>query len=298
MSLDFDYLRESSSRLEPIWLVGSLVAVLMALVVSSYRWKVLLDVHGVHPPFIQLLRFYAHGQFFLMIVPSFIGADAIRVWGMRGESGQTSLGIASVLIERLAGLHAVATMSLIGLLMTNLGAEYPSLLLLTILLFTGVSLALAMVIYSQRFAFVLDRVPFPAIKSRLIRLQETASSYQNHRGVLLKVWLLSLSIQLLVVVVMFCGVRVVGYDLPFFKLSAITALIVFVSAIPLSPAALGLQEGAYIVLLGRMGIPAEDALLVSLLARTVNIVVALIGGLDLALAGFVGGSKQHANSTD
>jgi hypothetical protein len=74
-----------------------------------------------------------------------------------------------------------------------------------------------------------------------------------------------------------------GMDLqvPVFALFAVVPVIICISAIPVTPSGLGLRENLFVLLLGHplLGVPATQALSLSLLAYAGSVAWSLIGGL-------------------
>ena len=67
----------------------------------------------------------------------------------------------------------------------------------------------------------------------------------------------------------------------FVDCTVLVAAVSLIVAMPISVAGWGVREGALIVVLGTIGVPAGDAVASSLLAGVASLIVALPGGLLL-----------------
>ena len=72
-----------------------------------------------------------------------------------------------------------------------------------------------------------------------------------------------------------------GYELPLLVSLFVVSVLFFVVSLPISFAGFGVREGAYIILLGMFGIPAETALVVSAFALSGMVLNYAIGGVSI-----------------
>ncbi len=278
--VDWQALQAAWGRIDWGWVLLASSLVGLFVLISVYRWSQLL-ANRIQVSFWELVRYYLHAQFFLMIIPSFIGADMVRTWDIRRKSQQTSLGLASVMIDRVAGLHAIVTIGMAAAWLSDSAAEYPVVRLLTTGLFVGVTFGWAALLFFpfSRISRLTSRIP--RLERFLNNLHDSMAGYRQSPRLMIRMWLLALVAQFIVVIVIFLNTRALADHVSFIEVASITAILVFTTTIPLAPSALGLQEGAYIVFMDNLGINSSSALLISLLARLQNVVLALLGGLDM-----------------
>lgn len=261
--VDWQALQAAWGRINWGWVLLASSLVGLFVLISVYRWSQLL-VNRIQVSYWELIRYYLHAQFFLMVIPSFIGADMVRTWDIRRKSQQTSLGLASVMIDRVAGLHAIVTIGMAAAWLSDSAAEYPVVRLLTTGLFVGVTVGWAALLFFpfSQISRLTSRIP--RLERFLNNLHDSMAGYRQSLWLMIRMWLLALADQV-----------------TFIEVASITAILVFTTTIPLAPSALGLQEGAYIVFMDNLGINSSSALLISLIARLQNVVLALLGGLDM-----------------
>lgn len=278
--VDWQTLQDAWGQIQWNWVLVASTLVGVFVLLSVYRWYQLL-VNRIQVSFWELVRYYLHAQFFLMVIPSFIGADMVRTWDIRRKSQQTSLGLASVMIDRVAGLHAIVTIGMTAAWLSDSAAEYPLVRVLTTGLFLGVTVGWAALLFFpfSRVSRLTARIP--RLESFLNNLHNSMGNYRQSPRLMLKMWLLALAAQMIAAVVIYFNTRALADHVSFIEVTSITAILIFTTTIPLAPSALGLQEGAYIVFMDNLGINSSSALLISLIARLQNVVLAVIGGLDM-----------------
>src|SRR5687768_14371377 len=86
---------------DPIWLGAGLALVVTALVISAWKWQVLLAAQGLRLSLRPLFTSYLVGLFFNNFLPSNIGGDVARVHDVAKRTGRGAAAAASVIGERL-----------------------------------------------------------------------------------------------------------------------------------------------------------------------------------------------------
>src|SRR5690606_2801011 len=78
--LDIGQLREHAADLRWNQVGMAALVVLLAIVLSAWKWGLLLASRGFPLPMTRLLRHYFVGLFFNNLLPSTVGGDAVRAW--------------------------------------------------------------------------------------------------------------------------------------------------------------------------------------------------------------------------
>src|SRR5688572_28560658 len=104
-----------------LWLAVGAGLVLVALLVSAWKWQLLLTAQGLSVPIPALFTSYLIGLFFNNFLPSNIGGDVLRVHDVAKRTGQASAVAASVIAERLLAGLALALTAVVALIFS---AEY------------------------------------------------------------------------------------------------------------------------------------------------------------------------------
>lgn len=251
-------------------------------VVSVYRWQLLLRAQGAALPGGFLFRSYMVGYFFNNFLPSTIGGDASRAYDCYRATGGSQGVMSSVLVDRLLGLLALATLALVCLpLATPVAAHLPGLSLWLGLAALGVAALIGAIFFgppSQRLAPVAAWLP-----GRLRRgLAMVAGAFDLYRGrwrTLLAAFALSFVLQLSVVLYFILIAEALGIAVPKLDFGLIVPLVLFIVMLPISLNGLGLRENALAMILGFYGVATADAVALAWLVYAGALLFTLIGGL-------------------
>lgn len=284
---EWDKLFSINQRIEWKWFWATFTLPPLAMLIGVVRWRSLLKAQDINLSFLKLVRYYLHAQFFTMIFPSFLGADAGRSWDVRKETQQTAKGVSSILVERIAGLHMMAGIGLVAAWLTPWTGFYPIIRALILVFFLLVTASVAIILQPWILNLVEKRLSHSGVQNLVRHINETIPVYRQHPLLLFKTWLLSAGVQLCVLLSVYFQIQALGYSHVYFlETISVAVLITITTVIPLSPGALGLQEGGYVLFMGMLGVSATDALLMSVLVRATNIALALWGGLDYLIQGY------------
>lgn len=222
-----------------------------AQLVSSFRWKLLLpEKFSVK----KLFSIYLLGAFFGSFMPGIIGGDAVRAYYLNKKANRLSLTLGSIFMDRYLGY---VSLMLIGISATPFAFQYfgnspyrwlmPMIFgafILGSLLFFGLRVG-------KRFRGISDFYDYFVI-------------FKTEQGKIVKAVLISFLVQLLnfsMVVILAAGM---GEKIPLLLLFVFLPIVITVTTVPVSISGLGVREGAFVILLGLIGIRPEIATSLSL----------------------------------
>src|SRR5689334_15480684 len=110
--IDTTRLWATARRASIVWLTAALGVYFVNVLVSTWRWHLLLDAQEVSMPRRTLLGSYLVATFFNNFLPSNIGGDVIRVRDSSKLTGSTTTSLAVVAIDRVLGLGALYVLAL------------------------------------------------------------------------------------------------------------------------------------------------------------------------------------------
>ena len=269
---------------DPQWLLAGAVTTIAALLVSAWKWKLLLRAAGVEAPIGALFEAYLVGQFFNNVLPSNVGGDVARGHLVGTATGSVARVAGTIVGERLiAGLALVATALMALAASPWLVGTVGDAVAVTAVAFVTLTLACAVPTVRERAVRALGT---HGRRGAVARAIEGLGATLARPSVVVPVFALSVVFQALVIAVAWFGFKAVGADVP---LDATVALIPVISAIQLAPVSvggLGVREGAYAVLFGACcGTPAPMAVAASLAFAGIVGFVSLAGGLRFAMMG-------------
>jgi uncharacterized protein (TIRG00374 family) len=247
----------------------------------AYRWKLLLLAKNIQLRFWQIVRLYFLGTFIGNFLPSSVAPDAVRVYYAAKGGARTSDIVSSVVVDRLLGIFSLCTVVLLSAMLVFFDRRE--------LDFRILSLAIAMMaavlaifgcnrildsIFAQRFFSVSeDNKIWVFLKNSY----ESFKEYRNSKNVLFKSLGLSFGVHVLSILSVYLLSLSINLHVPLFYFFLFVPLIVFLIMLPVSIGGIGVQEGAFIYLFTRVGVPSEHAFTVALLFRVMTLVVSLPG---------------------
>lgn len=283
--------------------------------IAALRWRI--AVHAGFPERLDLgwtLRHYWTGVALGFFTPSSLGLDAYRIAAVTRRLGRLAPNVALVLLEKGLALLGCTLMVLVVTPLLPPVAVGPEgqvrrmWLAAWILLLVAAAglLALGLLLRTRLANSVGDWTErlFARALARVSRTADVAGGGPptgGHWTALLRPALhprplagllaASVGIQLAAAfgnAVMF---HAIGYELPFVTHLFVVPVLYIVFALPISLGSLGLREGAFIVVYGLFGVPAEIALLASVL-NLGGILLNNVIGAGVILAGGRHGTRE------
>jgi uncharacterized membrane protein YbhN (UPF0104 family) len=259
------------------WLIAGLLAALLGIVLSAWRWQRVLAAFDVRVPIRYLLSHNLAGQFVGNVLPTTIGGDVLRVSRLRTTSS-TEIAFASVALERLTGFLVLPLLTILGFV------ARPSLLdedrAWLALLIAGVTLlVLAIILFvaghsrlAGRFAEHESWMRFiGAVHIGVDRLRREPREALGVAGAALAyqvVW---------TVLVVLCAVKTLDLSLPLAAVLAYAPAVASIQVLPISISGLGVREAMLVIFFVPLGVSSGHAVAVGLLWYAIVLVVSLLG---------------------
>ena len=287
-----DVLRHFIEGQHALFAVAALVYVVVVLL-STVRWKVLLDAAGGSQRLWVLTQSYLVALFFGNFLPSNVGGDLIRVRDTAKTTGSHTSALTVAFIDRVVGfvaLYFIAAPAFLlgGSLVRELAGARVILLGLTVLfiILGGIFVRAGFV---TRIVETVGVRRFPWIHAKFESVQATVNAFRAKKTALVEAFLLSLLLQFLGVVYFYLVARALRIPLGLGAAMLMVPLCSLIQAIPISFNGWGIREGVYVLYFHQVGLPRESALAFSIVAAGL-VVLLSISGLFVWLA-----RKSHAH---
>lgn len=272
------------------WWFASLAIWVVSVWPLSWRWQRLLASTGVHERLGWLVRttFVSYGA--AQVLPTSLGGDASRIYettrrhpGLRGPVAGT------VLLERALGGAATLVLAAAGIALA-VGGDYSLGAYVWVeLAFVVLSVAGAFVLFSKRLHPVLHRLRPLLHRLRLEAVMRDVyvalHEYRHRLRLLTGVFFLTLGVQAVRVLAIWCAGKAVGVDLsprPYYVMGPLLFLVMLV---PFTINGLAVRESFFVSFLGTLGVSADQAFAAGFLFFVVTVVVALPGAAIIAWEG-------------
>lgn len=259
----------------PVLLILIFISLILVLI-SAIKWQKFIQFLGKKVSLQKLFGLYLEGYYFNLIVPSYLGGDAVRSFQIGKEVGQHNAA-ASTILERYTGLFAMLSLGLVCTFLTKIVTFEIKLILMG--LFLGLSL-ITLLGLSRSFQEKFNWMPgYSIISSHISKITDSFHLVVGHRVLLLETLLLSYCYHAVAIInTLACGYAVGWQNIPITGLFVVLPIILVVSALPIAPQGLGIQEGAFFYFLTKLGATPEQALGISILLRAKSYCLALVGG--------------------
>lgn len=266
---------------------------------ACLQWKLLLERQDIHLSYGKLLKLYYVGLFFNNFMPGNVGGDAKKIYDIRMQGGQDSVGagLTATAFDRLFGLFFITLFALaVGLLFFMHDSEQRAFMWPSLWIFLGFC-GLFASLFSRRLGSfacgLMDRFLPGKISERLTHMFKRFQQFRS-----MKLWIcisgLSAVTQALRIFVhYFCGIAV-GVDLSVSWYFYYIPLVAIVSALPISIGGFGPRELLAQSLFARAGVANLPSVVIQLLAYLVSLILSLVGAFLFLL----GGSRNSKSTGD
>ena len=259
------------------WLLGTLL-VCAQIPQLAGRWTLVLSASGKHLAYARACSFTYTGYFFNQALPSSVGGDFMRAYLAWKDGLAFQPALASVFLERATGLFMLTLFSALLLreepipLVSGL-THWGMVVLVLVMAFAGL-LLLALL------QWLASRIPGPA---RLVQfLAELGVQFLNllrKRKLFMAVFLLGGLSSLTGATAMAVGAMSLDLPVTYLQVVGISSLAIVATVVPVSISGWGIRENVMIWLMTPLGVPAEQALGLSIWFGLVSIIAAIPGGV-------------------
>ncbi len=257
---------------------------LIGLLISAYRWRLLLRATGADAALPFLMESYMVSIFFNNFLPSTIGGDAIRAYDSWRVGVSKSQAVAIIFVDRFLGLVALMCFALVALPFSDSLTQTVPWLKLWVLLGFAAMLTVVWAIFflPSRLADLIGKLPLP-FSAKIQRLLAAFLTFQGRRDVLLKQLGLSLLLQINVIIHYYLIAQALHLAVPLFSFFLMIPLITVIMMLPISINAIGIRESAFSFFLAANGVAAADAVALAWIAYGLVLLQGVIGGIFYAL---------------
>jgi len=262
--LDLADLASKFEEFDPSWTALAFLAVFGAVIVSAWKWGLILSERGYPLPYQRLVHHYFVGLFFNNVLPTTVGGDAVRAWETTKDTGEVPEAMGSVVTERLIAGVALGITALLGLPFVEASPK----LLLLVAAFLVIDLVLVGLFLVPKVA---EGIVSKLLPPRLAGLRDAVTNtvlvvratLKNPR-LFIKVTLLSILFQIFVAAVNACIFKAMDVPVTLAQCVIYTPMIFTVTMLPISLSGLGVREAAYWYFFSQVGVSQVDAVVCSL----------------------------------
>ncbi len=281
--LDLSALSERLTTLRAGWTALAFVTVIAAVVISAWKWGLILATRGHPLGYLRLLRHYFVGLFFNNVLPTTVGGDAVRAWETSKDTREVPEAVGSVVTERLIAGVALGITALLGLPFMEFSAR----LWWLVGLFLLIDVALVALFLLPKVAEgIVGKLLPPRLSGLHASISQTVQVVRatlKNRALFVKVVLYSIAFQILVAAVNACIFKAMGVPVSLAQCVIFTPMIFTVTMLPISLSGFGVREAAYWYFFSQVGVSQADAVAASLAFFVIVGISSLPGALFFSI---------------
>jgi uncharacterized membrane protein YbhN (UPF0104 family) len=263
----------------PLWsVIVALIAIVLNLLVSTWKWSWALRLHELHYPFGYLWRVLCSGFFLNNFLPTAVGGDAYRIFRTLPEQGYRSRALSAVVIERAVGFLALIMLGCFGTWLLVGQFDIARVYFTLLLTFTGAG-ALAVLLLERGWLYGLSErwQNLRAVNA----IHYDLGLLKDHRREWLALFECSVLFQTISIGIVFLLFTAADTDASLAQAALITAAVGFAAAVPISINGLGVMEGALVATAVSLGLDYDKAIIVAFMRRALSLGIAILCGLYL-----------------
>jgi uncharacterized membrane protein YbhN (UPF0104 family) len=265
------------------WLGVAALLYFAMLVVSSWRWNMLLRAQGIAIRLRTLIASFLVATFFNNFLPSNIGGDVVRIRDTSGPANSKTLAATVVLVDRGLGLLALVLVAALGA-----SASQPALHdappVQPWMLWAGLFCGGLVSIQALRAPALVTRLAAPLrllhaewVDERLAKLTAALGRFASAPGALASSALGAVMVQALLVAFYAAVARGLHIPVSPWHLAVMVPVSFIVQMIPISVNGFGVREATFVAFFALAGLPAEAAMLLSFMGTAVIMAWSLAG---------------------
>jgi hypothetical protein len=266
------------------WLAAALVIYFINVLVSIWRWSLLLHAQDVDVPGRSLLGSFLVALFFNNFLPSNIGGDVIRIGDTARPARSKTVATLVVLADRVLGFMALVLIAALAATAMAGAARRAPLPIWPSWLWAGLLLAAAASAPAVLAPAGVGRLLQPLtvlhpewIGTRIDSLTTVLERFRDRPAVLASCFGGALFVQATIVVFYLVVAHALRINIAAFDLAVIVPISFIVQMLPVSVNGFGVREATFSFYFVRVGQPMEAALLVSLVATALIMLFSLTG---------------------
>jgi len=266
------------------WLFAALAVYIVNVIVSVWRWHLLLHAQEIPVPRRTLLGSYLVALFFNNFLPSNIGGDVIRIRDSARFAGSKTVATMIVLTDRVIGLIGLVLVAALGATMVASTAGHMASPIWPSWLWVGFVLAMMASAPAVLAPDGVGRLLQPLtvlhpewIGDRIDSLTAALGRFRDRPLAMGSCFCGAVFVQATIVVFYIAVAHALRINVAPWDLAVVVPVSFVVQMLPLSMNGFGVREATFSFYFAKIGLPIESALLVSLVATALIMVFSVLG---------------------
>ncbi len=253
------------------------------IVLSMWRWRVLISAQGYPAPLRHLSASYLVATFFNNFLPSNIGGDLIRVKDSSKLTGSKTASLVIIAVDRILGFGALYALAALAYLVGGPAVRHLAGARVALL---GLGLLFAVLSYvylrpgtARALMGRTGLSGLPWARERFEVMQGAVHVYRQDLGSVLGAFGASLALQTLFIYYYYSIAQALRIPLSLPACFLMVPLCTLVQTVPISFNGWGIRESVFIFYFSQLGLPRDSALAFSLVGAGLMVLLSLSGAV-------------------
>jgi len=271
---------------------------LSTYVLTYNRWQLFIKALKLTVPYREIVRYFFIGLFGNLFLPSAIGGDAIKIYGLCKYTHQKAKVVASILLDRLSGYAGLVIVVMLACAFGFKHLNDPGVVIPILLIIPGTVVITFVLFNETAYEFccrIFDRIP--KFKNALMQMHYDISLLKDNKGHGYAGIALSCCSHVCLAVLSYFVAKGLHQDVQLIYFLLFFPLISVASLLP-SLGGLGVREAAAVYLFGKIGIDSGIAASITLMSYVFMVIVGLIGGAVYVFTLSSGRVQHHPPNTE
>ena len=282
-STDLGALHQRVRSGDTLLLVGAVALYSVTLLISIWRWQVLLHAQGFRTSLRNLSASYLVATFFNNFLPSNIGGDVIRIRDSSRLTGSTTTSLAVVAIDRILGLGALYALAALAFVLGGPAvrqlAGARAVLLGLGAVFAGLTYVFFRPGTARRLMAASGLSSLPSAREQFETIQGAVHVFRAEVHAVWTAFGASAVLQTLVICYYYTVAHSLRIDLPLSACFLMVPLCALVQTVPISFNGWGIRESIFIYYFLQVDLKRDEALAFSLVGAGLIGLLSLFGAV-------------------
>ena len=273
------------------WLTAALALYLLMILISAWRWGLLLRAQHVSVGFGTLTASFLVATFFNNFLPSNIGGDVVRVRDTARRAGSKTLAATIVLVDRGIGLLGLVFVAAVGATLAArvsaaIGPVGPG--LLWVALAGAIAVSAPVLLRPDGLAWLLRPLRIVHqewVEERIGRLTRALGRFGETPRALLTCFIGAIVVQAVLVAFYAAIAAAIHLRIPIAHLAILVPVSFIVQMAPISVNGFGVREYTFGMYFAQLGLPLESAIALSFIGAALIMLFSTSGAVMMLVRG-------------
>lgn len=269
------------------WVAAGFVVLIFERLAAAWRMKLLAGQLDIRLSVLKLAEIGMCASFYSTFLPSDLAGGAVRWHRMAQPQGQRAQAFAAIVFERLVDTIVLVVFGLLFWLWDDPPFATRALNAALVAMLAGLLLGMVVTLskrISAPLQWIIARIPWERARRALSeKTEKVLTSVQTYRelspakaSAVIGLTALRHALSILILI---CFAQALSMTIGFVTIAWIRCVQSIITLLPITFAGLGVREASFVILMQPYGVPAPEALALSLFAFVVRLAVAAVGGV-------------------